>query len=156
MICVLQRVTSARVTVGERKIAAIDRGLLALVGVVHADDESDASWLAERLCKLRVFADEAGRMNLSVEDVGGSLLLVSQFTLAADTRRGRRPSFTGAAPPEQGARLFAALAARLRQGQVPVATGEFGAAMQVALVNDGPVTLILDSRGASPPGGTVS
>jgi D-tyrosyl-tRNA(Tyr) deacylase len=127
-------------------VGAIDHGLLALVGVVHDDGDEEVGWLADRLTTLRVFADDAGRMNLSVQEVGGALLLVSQFTLAADTRRGRRPSFTGAAPPEQGERLFDALVARLQDGPVPVQTGEFGAHMQVEMVNDGPVTLILDSQ----------
>ena len=154
MICVLQRVRAASVRVGERSVGAIDRGLLALVAVVPDDGEADVAYLADRLANLRVFPDEAGRMNLSVEDIGGALLLVSQFTLAADTRRGRRPSFAGAAPPEQGERLFDALVARLRAGPVPVEVGEFGATMQVELVNDGPVTLILDSadrRGPASP-----
>jgi D-tyrosyl-tRNA(Tyr) deacylase len=145
MICVLQRVSSARVRVGERTTGAISQGLLALVAVVPDDGQADVRWIADRLRHLRVFADEEGRMNLSVSDVGGSLLLVSQFTLAADTRRGRRPSFTGAAPPEQGERMFAALVEELRDAPVPVQTGEFGATMQVELVNDGPVTLIVDS-----------
>jgi D-tyrosyl-tRNA(Tyr) deacylase len=145
VICVLQRVSSASVRVGERLAGAIDRGLLALVGVVPDDGDEEVVWLAERLSTLRVFADDEGRMNLSVQDVGGALLLVSQFTLAADTRRGRRPSFTGAAPAEQGERLFDALVARLQDGPVPVQSGEFGAHMEVELVNDGPVTLILDS-----------
>jgi D-tyrosyl-tRNA(Tyr) deacylase len=145
MICVLQRVSRASVRVGERTAGAIDRGLLALVAVVPEDDDDDVSWLAERLVNLRIFADPAGRMNLSVRDVGGALLLVSQFTLVADARRGRRPSFSGAASPANGKRRFDALVATLRAGEVPVQTGEFGAAMAVELVNDGPVTLILDS-----------
>jgi D-tyrosyl-tRNA(Tyr) deacylase len=145
MICVLQRVSRASVRVGERTAGAIDRGLLGLVAVVPEDDDDDVSWLAERLVNLRIFADPAGRMNLSVRDVGGALLLVSQFTLVADARRGRRPSFSGAASPANGKRRFDALVATLRAGEVPVQTGEFGAAMAVELVNDGPVTLILDS-----------
>jgi len=139
-------VSSASVRVGERVVGAIDRGLLALVGVVPGDGDEEVDWLADRLATLRVFADGEGRMNLSVQDVGGALLLVSQFTLAADTRRGRRPSFTGAAPAEHGERLFDALVARLSEGPVPVQSGEFGAHMRVELVNDGPVTLILDSQ----------
>lgn len=146
MICVLQRVSTARVGVDDEIVGAIDLGLLALVAVVPGDGDPDIAWMIDRLTKLRVFADDRGRMNRSVEDVGGSLLLVSQFTLAADTRRGRRPSFTGAAPPKEAEKRFDELVAGLRRGPVPVATGRFGANMQVTLVNDGPVTLLLDSR----------
>jgi D-tyrosyl-tRNA(Tyr) deacylase len=145
MICVVQRVSSGSVRVGEGTVGAIGEGVLALIGVVPEDDDADVAYIAERLSTLRIFADAEGRMNLSVQDVGGALLLVPQFTLAADTRRGRRPSFSGAAPPAQGQRLFDALVAMLKDGPVPVQTGEFGASMEVHLVNDGPVTLILDS-----------
>ena len=146
MICVLQRVDAAAVRVDDEIVGAIDRGLLALIAVVSGDGDEDVAWMADRLTKLRVFADEEGRMNLSVEDIGGALLLVSQFTLAADTRRGRRPSFSGAAPPDAARQRFEELVGRLRQATVPVETGRFGAAMRIELVNDGPVTLILDSR----------
>lgn len=148
MICVVQRVSSASVRVEESTVGAIGAGLLALIGVVPADDGADVAYIAERLSTLRIFSDAEGpdgRMNLSVEDVGGALLLVPQFTLAADTRRGRRPSFSRAAPPEQAKRIFEALVVMLKKGSIPVHTGEFGAAMEVELVNDGPVTLILDS-----------
>ena len=148
MICVVQRVSSACVRVEGSTVGAIRAGLLALIGVVPEDDGADVAYIAERLSALRIFsdADDAdGRMNLSVEDVGGALLLVPQFTLAADTRRGRRPSFSRAAPPGQAKRLFEGLVVMLEKGSVPVCTGEFGAAMEVELVNDGPVTLILDS-----------
>ena len=146
MICVLQRVSAASVRVGERSLGAIDRGLLALVAVVPDDGEADVAYLADRLAKLRVFPDEAGRMNLSVADIGGALLLVSQFTLAADTARGNRPGFSGAADPEQGRRLYEEFAAALAALGIPTETGEFGADMAVSLTNDGPVTIWLDTE----------
>lgn len=145
MICVVQRVSSAAVEVEGDTVGEIHKGLLALVAVVEGDDDGDVEYVAERLRHLRVFADGEGRMNLSVEDVGGSLLLVSQFTLAADTRRGRRPSFSRAAAPEAARRLFEGLARDLEDSGVPVQTGEFAAMMRLRLVNDGPVTLIVDS-----------
>ena len=145
MICVIQRVASAAVAVGDQIIAAIDRGLLVFVAVVPEDDEQDVAYVADRLRHLRVFADREGRTNLSVGDVAGGLLLVSQFTLAADTRRGRRPSFSGAAPPQEARRRFGELVAELESADLTVQTGEFGATMQVRLVNDGPMTLIVDS-----------
>ncbi len=143
MIALLQRVSQARVDVDGEPIAAIGPGLLALVGVERGDTEVQAQRLLERILGYRVFADETGRMNRSLVDIHGGLLLVPQFTLAADTRKGTRPSFTPAAPPEQGRRLFAHLIEAARHGPVPVAAGRFGADMQVALVNDGPVTLTL-------------
>ncbi len=155
MICVVQRVSSACVRVEGSTVGAIRAGLLALIGVVPEDDDADVAYIAERLSTLRIFsdADDAdGRMNLSVEDVGGALLVVPQFTLAADTRRGRRPSFSRAAPPEQAKRLFEGLVVVLEKGSIPVHTGEFGAGMEVELVNDGPVTLILDSARSPGPG----
>ncbi len=145
MIGLLQRVTQASVSVAGETIGAIGPGLLVLVGVEKGDDEKRAERLVERLLSYRVFPDESGRMNLSLRDVGGGLLLVPQFTLAADTRKGTRASFTSAAPPEEGRRLFDHLVARARQAHQPVATGRFGADMQVALVNDGPVTFWLTS-----------
>jgi len=148
VICVLQRVSSAAVSVGERAVGSIERGLLGLVAVLPDDDETDVAYIGDRLSNLRIFADHEGRMNLSVEDVDGAILLVSQFTLAADTRRGRRPSFSAAASPEHGKRLFDGLVALIEAGPVGVQTGEFGAHMSVAMINDGPVTLILDSRKA--------
>ena len=146
MIGLLQRVSRAAVIVDERTIGEIDRGLLVLVGVEKADTSRQAERLAERLLDYRVFADAEQHMNLGLRDVGGGLLLVPQFTLAADTRKGLRASFTRAANPELGRRLFDELVRRARQLHRPVETGEFGADMQVSLVNDGPVTFWLQSR----------
>lgn len=143
MIGLLQRVREARVTVEAREVGAIGPGLLVFVGVEKGDDVACAARLLERLLGYRVFADADGRMNRSLSEVGGGLLLVSQFTLAADTGKGARPSFSSAAPPEEGRRLFDHLVALARGRHPAVATGEFGAAMQVALVNDGPVTFWL-------------
>lgn len=143
MIGLLQRVSTARVVVAGKTVGAIDRGLLALVGVERGDDEGTAARLLERVLGYRVFADAEGKMNLSVREVHGGLLLVPQFTLAADTQKGTRPSFTPAAPPEEGKRLFDHLLARARGLHAPVASGVFGADMQVHLVNDGPVTFWL-------------
>ena len=143
MIGLLQRVSAAQVVVVEEIVGEIDAGLLVLIGVERGDSEAQAARLLERLLNYRVFADAEGRMNQSLRDVGGGLLLVPQFTLAADTRKGMRPSFTPAAPPADGERLFNALAALARQQHAPVATGRFGAHMQVSLTNDGPVTFWL-------------
>jgi D-tyrosyl-tRNA(Tyr) deacylase len=143
MIGLLQRVRHASVEVAGVRIAAIDRGLLVLVGVERGDDAAGAARLLERLLGYRVFPDADGKMNLSVRNVGGGLLLVPQFTLAADTAKGLRPSFTPAAPPEEGARLFEQLVARARAEYGAVASGVFGADMQVTLTNDGPVTFWL-------------
>ncbi|HEY8520403.1 MAG TPA: D-aminoacyl-tRNA deacylase [Gammaproteobacteria bacterium] len=143
MIALLQRVTRASVTVDDEVVAAIGRGLLVLVGVERGDGEAQASRLAERLLAYRVFADSEGRMNLSVADVGGALLLVPQFTLAADTDKGNRPSFSSAADPVTGERLFAFLAERVRASGLRCELGRFGAHMAVELVNDGPVTFQL-------------
>jgi len=145
LIALLQRVTEARVTVAGETVGAIGRGLLVFVAVEQGDSEGRADRLLERILGYRVFPDAEGRMNLSVSDTGGGLLLVSQFTLAADTRKGMRPSFSPAAAPEEGRRLFDYLVERARARHVPVATGRFAADMQVALVNDGPVTLWLAS-----------
>ncbi|MBK1632000.1 D-tyrosyl-tRNA(Tyr) deacylase [Thiohalocapsa halophila] len=145
MIGLLQRVSQASVAVDNAVVGAIDRGLLVLVGVQKHDDEARAQRLLERLLGYRVFPDDAGRMNLSVRDTGGGLLLVPQFTLAADTKKGTRASFTSAAAPADGERLFDHLAARARAAHEPVATGRFGADMQVRLTNDGPVTFWLES-----------
>lgn len=141
MIALIQRVTEARVVVAGEVVGAIGRGLLALVAVEPEDSEARAERLLERVLGYRVFPDDEGRMNLGLAAVGGGLLLVPQFTLAADTRKGMRPSFSSAAPPEEGRRLFGHLVERARAAHAPVATGRFGADMQVALVNDGPVTL---------------
>ncbi|MBI1284646.1 MAG: D-tyrosyl-tRNA(Tyr) deacylase [Thiobacillus sp.] len=144
MIGLLQRVSRASVEVGGRQVASIGRGLLVLVGVQPADTEAEADQLLARLLDYRVFPDANDRMNLSLRDIDGGLLLVPQFTLAADTSRGRRPSFTSAAPPALGARLFDYLATRARAQRAEVGSGVFGADMQVALVNDGPVTFWLE------------
>lgn len=141
MIAVLQRVREARVEVAGRVTGAIGPGLLMLVCAEPGDTEAQADKLLAKLLKLRIFSDEAGKMNKSLQDLGGGLLIVSQFTLAADTSGGNRPSFSGAAPAEQGRRLYDHLLARARELHPVVAAGEFGADMQVHLVNDGPVTI---------------
>jgi D-tyrosyl-tRNA(Tyr) deacylase len=142
---VLQRVKNASVTVGGERVSEIGAGLLLLVGVAMGDREAEADWLAEKISGLRIFNDGEGKMNLSVRDVGGEVLAVSQFTLLADTRKGKRPSFVGAAAPEKAERLFDYFCERLREADAhPVKTGVFGAMMDVALVNDGPVTIILE------------
>jgi D-aminoacyl-tRNA deacylase len=143
MIALIQRVTQAAVTVDGEVVGRIGPGLLALAAVERGDGPRQAERLAERVLGYRVFEDESGRMNLSLADTGGGLLLVSQFTLAADTKKGARPSFTPAAEPEQGRALFEALLAAARRRHQTVETGRFGARMQVALVNDGPVTFWL-------------
>lgn len=145
MIALIQRVSSASVAVAGERIGAIGPGLLALVAVRPADDEPAADRLLARLLGYRVFGDAEGRMNLSLADTGGGLLLVPQFTLAADTRKGTRPGFSTAAPPEQARRLFDFLCQRARAAHPDVATGRFGADMQVSLVNDGPVTFWLQT-----------
>ena len=144
MITLLQRVREASVVVADETIAGIEQGILVLVGVQAEDDLALAERQLQRLLNYRVFADSAGKMNLSTRDVNGGLLLVPQFTLAADTRKGRRPSFTTAASPQHGATIFEAMVARARESHAPVGCGRFGADMQVHLVNDGPVTFILD------------
>jgi D-tyrosyl-tRNA(Tyr) deacylase len=143
MIALLQRVTEASVTVDQATVARIGTGLLVLVGVERGDGTAQARRLAERLLGYRVFPDDDGRMNLGVRDIGGALLLVPQFTLAADTAKGMRPGFGAAADPETGAALFAELVRAASAGGLPVETGVFGAHMQVHLVNDGPVTFQL-------------
>jgi D-tyrosyl-tRNA(Tyr) deacylase len=143
MIALLQRVSAASVTVDGELIAGIGRGLLVLLGVEAGDGEAQADRLLERVLGYRVFADAAGRMNLALREVGGGLLLVPQFTLAADTRRGARPSFTPAAAPERGRALFERFAGRARARHPEVGCGRFGAHMQVTLTNDGPVTFWL-------------
>jgi len=150
MIGLLQRVTRADVTVDGEEVGAIGQGLLVLVGVEPDDTPAQADRLLDRLLGYRVFPDETGRMNRSVTDIGGGLLLVPQFTLAADTRKGARPSFTGAAPPELGEELFGYLASQAASRHEQTATGRFGAHMEVALVNDGPVTFWLSARPPAP------
>jgi D-tyrosyl-tRNA(Tyr) deacylase len=141
MLAVIQRVREAKVVVAQRTIGAIGAGLLVLVCAERGDSEAQADKLLAKLLKLRIFSDEAGKMNRSVQDVGGGLLLVSQFTLAADTSGGNRPSFTNAAPPDEGRRLYDYFVEKARSAHAVVQTGEFGADMQVHLVNDGPVTI---------------
>lgn len=146
MIALLQRVSEASVTVEGERIAEIGRGLLALVAVEHGDSLAEAERLAERLLTFRLFTDAEGRMNLDVSAACGELLLVPQFTLAADTDSGNRPSFSGSAPPEEARRLFDAMVAAVRAAGQATATGRFGATMQVALINDGPVTFSLQVK----------
>ena len=143
MIGLLQRVTQARVEVDRQTVGRIDQGLLVFVGVQKHDTAQSAQRLVERLLGYRVFADADGKMNLSVKDTNGGLLLVPQFTLAADTKKGMRPSFSSAAPPETGHQLFNELVTIAKRQHEHVATGEFGADMQVSLTNDGPVTFML-------------
>ncbi|HYP83277.1 D-aminoacyl-tRNA deacylase [Variovorax sp.] len=146
MKAVLQRVREARVEIAQEVVGAIGPGLLVLVCAERGDTEAQADRLLAKVLKLRIFSDEAGKMNRSVQDVGGGLLLVSQFTLAADVGGGNRPSFTGAAGPEDGRRLYDYFVARARAAHPVVATGVFAADMQVHLVNDGPVTIPIDMR----------
>jgi D-tyrosyl-tRNA(Tyr) deacylase len=143
MIGLLQRVSEARVVVDGDVVGAIGPGLMVLVCAERGDDTASADRLLERLLNYRVFSDSDGKMNLSVREVGGGLLLVPQFTLAADTRKGNRPSFTPAAPPEEGRRLFEHMLAKARASHQPVDAGRFGADMKVTLTNDGPVTIWL-------------
>jgi D-tyrosyl-tRNA(Tyr) deacylase len=144
MRIVLQRVARARVTVGERVTGEIGPGLLLLVGFAEGDGDDALAWMAEKVVGLRIFGDDEGKMNRSVHEAGGGLLVVSQFTLYGDTRKGRRPSFVEAARPEVAIPLYERFLQMLRATGLPVQTGEFGAMMQVELVNDGPVTLILE------------
>jgi D-tyrosyl-tRNA(Tyr) deacylase len=143
VLAVIQRVARAEVSVAGESVGRIGPGILALVAVERGDGEPQAERLAERILGYRIFGDADGKMNLSVADTGGGVLLVSQFTLAADTRKGMRPSFTPAADPDTGRRLFDYFVERVREKHGPVATGRFGAQMQVELINDGPVTFIL-------------
>jgi D-aminoacyl-tRNA deacylase len=144
---VIQRVSSASVTIEGRIVGRIERGLLVLLGIATGDTEGDGQWLAEKLLKLRIFADETGQMNRSVTDIAGGILVVSQFTLHASTAKGTRPSFNASARPEHARPLYERFTAQIAEllGH-PVQTGVFGAMMQVQLVNDGPVTLIIDSQ----------
>ena len=146
MRVVIQRVTSASVSVDREIVGDIGVGFVLLVAVTHDDADADAVALASKIAGLRIFGDDEGKMNLSVSDIGGSALLISQFTLYADTRKGRRPSFGRSAPGEVAAPLIDRLGSLLRQAGVPVETGIFGAAMRVELVNDGPVTLVVETQ----------
>lgn len=148
MRAVVQRVGRASVTVGDEVVGAIGRGFLVLLGVTHGDAEADAEQLAEKIVGLRVFEDAAGKMNLSLAEIGGACLVVSQFTLYGDCRKGRRPSFVDAAGPEQAARLYEQFATAVRDRGITTATGRFRETMAVELLNDGPVTLLLDSTKA--------
>jgi D-tyrosyl-tRNA(Tyr) deacylase len=143
---VLQRVSSASVTVDGRSTGTIAHGLLVLLGVEHGDGPSDRDYIVSKVRDVRIFADEAGKMNLSTGDAGGAVLVVSQFTLCGDVRKGRRPSFDGAAPPAEARLLYEDVVRALRDTGLRVETGEFQATMQVSLVNEGPVTILLDSR----------
>jgi D-aminoacyl-tRNA deacylase len=147
MRSVVQRVSRAAVRVDRRVVGEIGPGLLVLLGVAAGDGEEDARWSADKIAQLRIFEDAAGKMNRSVEEVGGGVLVVSQFTLLGDPRKGNRPSFVAAAAPEVANALYERVAVRLRERGLAVATGVFRATMEVELVNDGPVTLLLDSRG---------
>ncbi|WP_299363858.1 D-aminoacyl-tRNA deacylase [uncultured Paracoccus sp.] len=149
MRALVQRVTRAEVTVAGRPVGQIGPGLLILVCAMQGDDGAVADRLAGRVARLRIFRDDADKMNRSLLDTGGAALVVSQFTLAADTRSGNRPGFSAAAPPDEGRRLYERFAAALAGLGVPVATGEFGAMMQVGLVNDGPVTIWMDTDTAA-------
>ena len=146
MRAVIQRVSRAAVRVDRVTVGAIECGFLVLLGVTHADGRAEAEWLAYKVAGLRIFEDDTGKMNLGLSDVGGAVLVVSQFTLYGDARKGRRPSFTDAAHPQQAEPLVDYFATRLREEGLQVETGVFGAMMEVELVNDGPVTLLLDSR----------
>jgi D-aminoacyl-tRNA deacylase len=146
MRAVVQRVSRAEVSVGGKSLGRIGPGFAVLLGVARDDTEADAEFIADRILGLRVFADEAGKMNLALDAMGGELLVISQFTLLADTSGGRRPSFIKAAPPELARPLYERFISVVRARGVKVKMGEFGAHMELALVNDGPVTIILDSR----------
>jgi D-aminoacyl-tRNA deacylase len=145
MRAVVKRVSRAGVSIAGEVVGAVGRGLLVLLGVGPADTEAEARWLADKVVGLRIFPDDDGKMNRDVAAAGGGVLVVSQFTLYGDCRRGRRPSFIGAAPPDVAEPLYEAFVAAIRAQGVPAATGRFGAMMQVELVNDGPVTLLVDT-----------
>ena len=146
MKAVIQRVLSASVLVDGKEVGSINRGLLVLLGVAQKDTSTDLEYLVKKTVGLRIFKDEHANMNLSIEDVGGEALVVSQFTLCADTRKGRRPSFINSAPPEIAESAYEKFCKKLQDENVPVQMGRFGAMMEVGLINDGPVTILLDSR----------
>jgi D-tyrosyl-tRNA(Tyr) deacylase len=147
MIAVIQRVRKASVEIADKEHASIAAGLLVLLGITHTDEELDVEWLSAKICSLRIFSDEAGKMNRSLSEINGELLVVSQFTLFASTKKGNRPSFIEAARPEQAIPLYEQfIAACKMQLNQKIKTGIFGADMQVALINDGPVTILIDSK----------
>ena len=146
MIAVIQRTKSGSVTVNEKTIGQINNGFVILLGVADTDEKEDGDYLSEKIAHLRVFDDENGKMNLSILDVDGSALVISQFTLCGDTRKGRRPSFVHAASPEKGNILYEYFMTLLKAKGIPVESGKFGAMMEVTLINDGPVTILFDSR----------
>ncbi len=145
MKAVVQRVTRSRVTVENHETGAIGKGLMVLLGVAQEDTDADADWMADKIVGLRIFEDDNGKMNRSLSDVNGHMLVVSQFTLLGDCRKGRRPSFIKAAPPEKAEALYNHFVQRVGEKGIRVETGQFGAAMEVSLINDGPVTLIISS-----------
>ena len=146
MIAVIQRSKNAHVSINEEIVGKIDNGLVILLGVCKGDKEIDADFLAAKVSGMRIFSDNQGKMNLSVKDINGSVLVISQFTLCGDWRKGRRPSFINAAPPEEGERLYKYFMNCLKKNGLPVQSGIFGAMMDVHLINDGPVTFVLDSK----------
>jgi D-tyrosyl-tRNA(Tyr) deacylase len=146
MRAVVQRVSRAQVSVGKEIVGKIGPGLVVLLGVSKSDTQADAEYLAAKITGLRIFEDEGGKMNLPLADVGGSVLAISQFTLYGDVRKGRRPSFDEAAPPDQARELYEYFVSKIREAGVPCETGRFQAMMQVELVNGGPVTILLDSK----------
>ena len=146
MRAVIQRVTTSKVQVGDEIVSQTGPGLLVLLGVSRSDEEKDADYLSDKMVHLRIFADDEGKMNRSLIETGGEIMVVSQFTLLGDCRKGRRPSFVEAAPPERAEQLYEYFVNQLKLKGIPVATGQFQAMMTVSLVNDGPVTLILESK----------
>ena len=146
MIAVIQRCSRGKVTVSEKVVGEIDNGLVILLGVQKGDTEKDADFLVNKISGLRIFSDENDKMNLSIKDVNGSALVISQFTLCGDTKKGRRPSFIKAATPDDGNRLYEYFMSEMKKSSVPIESGEFGAMMDVELVNNGPVTFVLNSK----------
>ena len=146
MIAVIQRCSRGQVTVSDKVVGEISHGLVILLGVQKNDTENDAEFLVNKICGLRIFNDENDKMNLSIKDVNGSALVISQFTLCGDTKKGRRPSFIKAARPDDGNRLYEYFMLEMKKGGVPIECGEFGAMMDVELVNNGPVTFVLNSK----------
>ena len=146
MIAVIQRCSRGQVTVSDKVVGEISHGLVIFLGVQKNDTENDAEFLVNKICGLRIFNDENDKMNLSIKDVNGSALVISQFTLCGDTKKGRRPSFIKAATPDDGNRLYEYFMSEMKKSGVPIESGEFGAMMDVELVNDGPVTFVLNSK----------